>query len=243
MHLIKVDAISSTNSLAREWWKENHGEELICFWAREQLQGRGQRGTRWTSNGGQNLTFSILMPTPRISLSHQFLLSAVTALQLAQFLQKLDIPRIAVKWPNDIMSANKKLGGILIENMVSDGGIAASIIGIGLNVNQEAFHHLPQAGSLKSVSGKSYDLEGLLESFLEEIEPALREVDDNRSFQVMETYKKLLFRKDVASTFERPDKSLFMGIIRDVALNGKLVVETQDDQLERFDIKEVRLRY
>lgn len=243
MHLIKVDAISSTNSLAREWWKDNHPEELICFWAREQFEGRGQRGTQWTSEAGSNLTFSILVPAPRISMSHQFVLSALVALQLARGLRKMDIPRMAVKWPNDIMSANKKLGGILIENIVSNGKISASIVGIGLNVNQEDFSNLPSASSLKIVSGRRFDLQDLLESLLLDLEPALEELSDAQASTVMESYKKLLFRKDVASTFELPDKRLFQGIIRDVALDGKLIVQIHNDQLQHFDIKQVRLRF
>lgn len=243
MHLIKVDAISSTNSLAREWWKENHPQELTCFWAREQLQGRGQRGTQWTSVAGLNLTFSILMPAPSISVSRQFLLSALVALHLAQVLEKMNIPRVSVKWPNDIMSANKKVGGILIENILSGGSIAASLIGIGLNVNQEEFSNLPNAGSLKMAGGRAFNLQELLENLLEDLEPALVEVSDEQASEVMESYKKFLFKKDVASTFELPDKKLFSGIIRDVALDGKLVVQAQDGQLEQFDIKEIRLRY
>lgn len=243
MHLIKVDAISSTNFLAREWWKENRPEEPVCIWAKEQLQGRGQRGTEWISTAGLNLTFSILVPAPRLSISHQFVLSAKVALHLAQLLQRMDIPRVTVKWPNDIMSANKKLGGILIENILSNGEISASIIGIGLNVNQEDFRHLPHAGSLRTVSGKSFNLQELLEKILGDMEPALLVLSDAKASAVMESYKKLLFRKDVASTFELPNKRLFSGIIRDVALDGKLVVQTQDNQLEQFEIKEVRLRF
>ena len=66
---------------------------------------------------------------------------------------------LSVKWPNDILSANKKIGGILIENTVKGKKINNSIIGIGLNVNQEKFpDSLKNVTSLKKITNKEFDL-------------------------------------------------------------------------------------
>ena len=68
-------------------------------------------------------------------------------------LEKISIPELSIKWPNDILSENKKIGGILIENFFKKSKINTSIIGIGLNLNQEKFEKVPKATSLKMVTG------------------------------------------------------------------------------------------
>ena len=243
MRIIKVDAIDSTNSFARELFRKDFSSESFCVVAKEQLKGRGQRGTSWNAKPGQNLTFSVLLPQPGVSLSHQFLLSAAVATSIIRSLRLLNIQKLKLKWPNDIMSANFKIGGILIENIVSEGEMAASILGIGLNVNQTDFGDLPSASSLKLVSGQHYVLEELLEKILGMIEKDFDGISDSRAEDVLVAYKKKLFRNGVVSTFQRQDKSFFTGIIEDVTLEGFLVVRTDNGKQEQFDLKEVRLCY
>lgn len=139
------------------------------------------------------------------------------------------------------MTANKKLGGILIENVITEGRISASVIGIGLNVNQETFEGLPNATSLKFAAGRAFELDSLLVQLTDAIEAALKDLRDQRAEEVMTNYKKHLFRKDMPSTFRLPDQSLFTGIIDDVRLNGRLVVRTEDEAVREFDIKEIQL--
>lgn len=243
MHLIKVNAINSTNSFAREMFRENPKMPASCIVAKKQLQGRGQRGTIWESEGGQNLTFSVVYPKPGISPGHQFLLSALVATTILQALETYNLPKLRVKWPNDILSANNKIGGILIENVITEGKVVASIIGVGLNVNQTDFSGLPLAGSMSSVSGKKYDTDEVLSSILKNIEKELALISDMRSEEILAAYKKHLFRMQVPSTFQLPDNSYFSGMIVDVFLSGKLLVKTEDDLLKEFDLKEIKLCY
>ena len=243
MHLIKVNAISSTNSYARELFKEDPLMPATCIWAVRQLQGRGQRGTSWVSNAGQNLTFSIVCPRVDLSLSRQFLISAVVATTVVKELKKFSVPRLSVKWPNDIMAGSQKIGGILIENIVSEGILSASVIGIGLNVNQTNFEGLPAAGSMKLVTGHDFEPEEVLGRILDSLEVALNAVTDTRSEEILKEYKDHLFRYKVPSTFQLPDQTLFMGIIENVSLTGKLLVQTEEDQVREFDLKEIKLCY
>lgn len=243
MRIIKVDAIDSSNSYARELFRSNSFPEPFCVVAQEQLKGRGQRGTSWNAKPGQNLTFSVLLPQPCVSLSHQFLLSAAVATSIIRALSILNIPKLKLKWPNDIMSANFKIGGILIENIVSEGVLAASILGIGLNVNQTEFEGLPSASSLKLVTGQHYLLEELLDKILRVIEKDLDGISDVGADAILGAYKRKLFRKGMVSTFQRKDKTFFSGIIEDVSLEGFLQVRTDRGIQEEFDLKEVRLCY
>lgn len=241
MHLIKVSAINSTNSLGREMFRSNPAMPLTCIMAEKQLEGRGQRGTVWESKPGENLTFSVVVPNPKFSPSHQFLLSTSIATSIVNSLANFELPKLKVKWPNDIMSANSKIGGILIENVITEGKVVASIIGIGLNVNQTDFEGLPQAGSMKSATGRSFDSQEVLQQVLKDLEETLFETGDKKAEIILKDYKKHLFRKQIPSTFQLPDGTYFSGMIVDVLLNGKLLVKTEDDLLKEYDLKEIKL--
>ncbi len=243
MHLIKVNAINSTNSFAREMFRENNKIPATCIVAKKQLNGRGQRGTIWDSEEGKNLTFSVIYPRPALLPGRQFVLSAAVATTVLQVLEKFELPRLKVKWPNDIMSANLKIGGILIENVISEAKVAASVIGIGLNVNQQQFEGLPGAGSMRMVCGRDFDLEEVLQQLLIDLEARLDHLSEETSEEIMTTYKKHLFRRQVPSTFQLPDKTFFTGMISDVTPEGKLLVKQEDDLLQEYDLKEIKLCY
>ncbi|NJW51847.1 biotin--[acetyl-CoA-carboxylase] ligase [Salinimicrobium oceani] len=245
MHLIKVNAINSTNSFVRELFREKAELPMTCVVAKKQLQGRGQRGTIWDAEEGKNLTFSVFFPRPGVAPASQFLISATVAVSLIRSLEKFDLPRLKVKWPNDILSANRKVAGILIENILSEGKIAGSVIGIGLNVNQEEFPELPQAGSMKMMTGQEQDLDLdlVLETILKDLEQVLENFSERQSGAILKTYEKCLFRRTIPSTFQLPSGQLFTGIIHGVTAQGKLLVRDEDEKIREFDLKEVSLRY
>ncbi|MEO2062422.1 MAG: biotin--[acetyl-CoA-carboxylase] ligase [Christiangramia sp.] len=244
MRIIKVDAIDSTNTFVRKFYAGTSEFEPVCVTARLQLQGRGQRGAIWKSEAGKNLTFSILYPHQKLEISRHFLLSAQVALSILKVLKELQVPRLSVKWPNDILSANKKIGGILIENILNSDGIVASVIGIGLNVNQVDFGKFGNAGSLCSVSGKTFDLDELLKNLLQQIENDLQELPKRRKAEILEDYEDKMFRRDQVSVFRlsKTNKEV-NGIIRGVSGEGKLQLELEDHGLLEFDLKEVQLLY
>lgn len=241
MHLIKVDATNSTNSFLKELYKTDPQLEATCVLAETQLNGRGQRGASWTSNKGENLTFSIFFPHLSLLPEEQFFLSALVATQLVNLLHKWDIPKLKLKWPNDIMAGNLKIGGILIENVISGNKISASIIGIGLNVNQTEFPGLPKAGSMKKVTGKSFNKEVLLQEILIELEKSLLAFKKKKDPLILKQYEKHLFRFQMVSTFQLPDHSLFSGMITGINREGKLLVKAEEEKIKTFDLKEVKL--
>ncbi|MDR5591052.1 biotin--[acetyl-CoA-carboxylase] ligase [Christiangramia sp. SM2212] len=243
MRIIKVNAIESTNSFVRKFYEGNANFDPICVRAIAQTAGRGQRGSNWESKAGENLTFSILYPQNKLNISRHFLLSATISLSVLKVLQQIEIPDIKVKWPNDILSAKQKIGGILIENIVKTEGIVASVIGIGLNVNQDNFNQLPQAGSLKSVTKKSYDLDELLLRFIAEIEKALKKLNSRESTDILEEYARNMFRLNVVSSFSSKEGEKFNGIIRGVTTEGKLNLEIEDAVFRTYDLKEIKLLY
>lgn len=242
MRIIKVSATESTNILAREWYQANNILAPVCFVANEQTSGRGQRGASWISNAGENLTFSVLYPKPDLQIKEQYGLSAAVGIAILSALKEFEIKNLKLKWPNDIMAANFKIGGILIENILSNGSIGASIIGIGLNVNQLSFPGVPKASSMLLLSGEKFQTEEVLNVILEKLEEILFEIWGNVD-RILSEYENMLFRKDKVSTFQMPEGSFLTGIIKGITSTGLLKVQVEDNTIKTFDLKELKLLF
>ena len=238
--IIKIDAIDSTNSFLKQRYLENSCSDGEVLWTTIQRQGRGQRNTVWQSEAGKNLTFSMYREFDLIEVHNPFVLSCLVSLGIQAALESLMIPNVYVKWPNDIMSGDKKVCGVLIENMFKGSSLHASIIGIGLNVNQEKFQNLPRASSMFQISGTTYDLDDVLSICLDYIRQKL-ELLTHSEEQIIMLYEAFLYRNGKISTFES-NGSLFTGIIRGVNLQGLLKVQLEDNQRVLFDLKTIKLK-
>ena len=243
MEIIKLNATNSTNTYLKNLLKEKQVKDLSCIWALSQTQGRGQQGAKWISEPGKNLTFSILKKFENLSSEYHFLLNMEVSLAIFRALKKLYIPDLAVKWANDILSSKKKICGILIENTLHKEQISASIIGIGVNVNQVFFNDLPNVSSLQKIMGHPFDLEEVLLLICQELEVSLKSLSPTRFETMLDEYRTHLFRKDKPSTFEYPNGERFMGYIRGVSHNGQLQVEQEDALMSSFSLKEIKLLY
>lgn len=242
MRIIKLNAIDSTNLFLRSLSIDTNVEDFTVVVAKHQTKGRGQMGTVWSSQDTKNLTFSVFKRFDNLKLDQHFVISMVASLAVINTLKKLNLPKLSVKWPNDILSANKKICGILIENVIKQNNVAATVVGIGLNVNQVNFSNLPQASSLLNVTGISYDLDELLQSILKELEILFDLVESNQFKTIKTTYESYLFRKDKPSTFKN-EEGLFSGFIKGVSNEGLLEVLLEDNILKTFDLKTIKLLY
>ena len=243
MRIIKLSAIDSTNSYLKELAKETVLQDETVVLANRQFSGRGQMGSGWLSREGQSLTFSMFKEFQTMQISHQFLISMAVSLAIANTLKSMGIPKIAIKWPNDILSANWKIGGILIENVLEGSFVKYSIIGIGLNVNEIDFPNLPQASSLKLVTGKTFQLEEVFHKTLKKVFNNLENLSTKDFSKMRQLYENSLFRKDMVSVFETPNGLRINGITKGVSDSGELLVETENDLLQKFQLKEVKLIY
>ncbi|WP_417557840.1 biotin--[acetyl-CoA-carboxylase] ligase [Mesoflavibacter zeaxanthinifaciens] len=242
MRIIKLNAIDSTNLFLRSLSIDTNVEDFTVVVAKHQTKGRGQMGTVWSSQDAKNLTFSVFKRFDNLKLDQHFVISMVASLAVINTLKKLNLPKLSVKWPNDILSANKKICGILIENVIKQNNVAATVVGIGLNVNQVNFSNLPQASSLLNVTGIPYDLDELLQSILKELETLFDLVESNQFKTIKTTYESYLFRKDKPSTFKN-EEGLFSGFIKGVSNEGLLEVLLEDNILKTFDLKTIKLLY
>jgi len=243
LNLIKLNAIDSTNTYLKQLAKEMLLPNETVVVAESQLAGRGQMGNGWCSKKGESLTFSMFQTYEGLHAERQFIISMAVSIAIAKALEKMNVPRISVKWPNDILSANKKIGGILIENVLDGSFVRYSVIGFGLNVNEVDFPNLPQASSLKLQTGKNFQLEEVLDALLKNVFKRLKNLSVSDFSEMKKQYEKKLFRKEKISVFETPERVRFNGIIKGVSDIGELLVETENNPLQKFQMKEVKLIY
>lgn len=225
-----VAEAASTNSLIGP--DTPHG---YCVAAISQTAGRGQRGNSWEAEAGKNLTFSICLRPHALPAARQFEISMTVAVAVCDFLRSLvDTPQwLTLKWPNDIYFGDRKLGGILIENSVSDGMIQRSVAGIGININQKHFvSDAPNPISLIHVTGLEMQLRPLMQQLADAIISA-------PSCDVT-TYRRHLWRGEGEHLFrDVAAGQQFTASVADVKPDGQLVLCDSMGCLRQYYFKEV----
>ena len=242
MKLIKLDAIDSTNDFLKGISVLPETVNFTVVTAETQTKGKGQMGQKWESETGRNLIMSVLLKDVFEDINELFHLNIVFSLAVIDALNSYKVPELSIKWPNDIMSYNKKIGGILIENSIKSDGSIESIIGLGLNVNQTNFMDLPKAASLSLVCEVEFDRELLLQLIVDTFKQKIVNWKENE-IQFWKEYTHLLFKKGIPMPFADENESHFMGIIQGVSDIGKLQVLLEDDSVAEFDIKEIQMLY
>lgn len=243
MRIIKLDAIDSTNHFLKALSVQESCENFTVVSTESQTEGKGQRGSDWASEVGKNLTFSVLYNQNIEGITSLFTLNILVAISVVDVLKSVSNLNFVIKWPNDILAENKKIGGILIENTFKNSNEVQSIIGIGLNVNQSKFENLPQASSLFLLENKTFDREILLISIVNQLEYNLKQLPILGETHFWDAYHKILFKKNVVSAFESVAGNRFVGKIQEVTQEGKLAVLLEDDTIRFFDVKEIKMLY
>ena len=243
MPIINLNEVDSTNAYIKRKCITSILEDFTVVTAELQTEGRGQMGTLWRSDASKNLTCSIYKDVSFLDTDKQFYISMVTSIAVIEALKTLQIPKLAIKWPNDILSEGKKIGGILIENIIKYNTINASIIGLGLNVNQKFFPGLPKASSLHILTGKLFEREEIIDLILKYLEIEFKHLKARHFEAIKINYESLLFRLQKPSTFETHFGKQFTGYIKGITDDGKLNVLVENDRLKTFDLKEIRLLY
>ena len=243
MRIIKLDAIDSTNSFLRQLSAKELIEDYTVVMTNFQTHGRGQMGTQWVSQQSKNLMVSVFKDVSYLALDKNFFISIVVSLSIFKALKSLQIKKLKIKWPNDILADNKKLAGVLIENVIKQNQLQASIIGFGLNVNQTEFRDLPNATSLLLSLGNVFDLDEVLQQILKYLEQHFQLLEAGQFNLLKQDYEANLFRKNKPSTFKDVNNQLFSGIILGISNTGNLRVQIEDGIVTEFDLKEISLLY
>ena len=229
-----------------------HGTVLVTDC---QTAGRGQRGNSWEAAPGLNLTFSILLRPAALPPLRQFEVSCVVALAVARMLDRAlaaspHTPEVFVKWPNDIYVGDKKICGILIENVITGSRIDSCVAGIGLNINQLNFlSDAPNPVSLRQLTGREYRLDNLLSSlsslildlFDKHVQKFNAEHPDAEyNSALIQQYKQRLWRRNGYHPYiDNIDNKQFIGEIVDVEPTGHIIIRHADTSIHRYAFKEI----
>ncbi len=185
----------------------------------------------------KNLTFSVIIYPRFLTATQSFSLNIVTSLALYQVVARYLPDQLAIKWPNDLYCGDKKLSGVLIENVVMQKHLKASVVGIGLNVNQTNFHSEGPT-SLAHECGSDFDLQQVLDQLLVALECNYLQLQAGWLEQLSATYLKNMYWLDDLHTFRDATHS-FSGKIRGIDAWGRLIIELATGELKYYDAKKV----
>lgn len=238
MAMIHLDSTPSTNS----WCKENsprlnNGDSVLTH---NQTAGRGQRGNSWEAAPGMNLTMSLFLRPEGIVPARQFLISEAVAIGVAdtveQVLGKRSDAPVRIKWPNDIYVGDRKIAGILIENVIAGSSLSQSIAGIGLNVNQTEFiSDASNPVSLRQLTSETFDIEEIAQEIVIRIIALLADQE-----RLHDRFLRYLWRFDGKPyPFRFPDGSMHEFVIDTVLPEGFLRLRDYDGLTRDFAFKEI----
>jgi BirA family transcriptional regulator, biotin operon repressor / biotin---[acetyl-CoA-carboxylase] ligase len=201
-----------------------------------QTAGRGQRGSTWQSEPGMNLTFSVILKPTFLSIKNIFYLNVFSALAVHDYVAEKGCPRVFIKWPNDIYVNEKKLGGILVENQLKGNELNCTVVGIGLNINQQRFD-VDIASSMSNMLGRQFELQEELEILLSIIEARYLQLRQNKLSALMEDYLRVLYWLNEMHSFSA-NGDVFEGTICGVDQSGKLRVRINGEE-RLYGVKEI----
>ncbi len=237
---LRFGTLSSTNQYATDLLAKTEPAEGTVIMADDQTRGRGQIGSSWDSRKGLNLLLSFILYPRFLTPSRQFRLSQAVALAVADTVARYLERAVKVKWPNDIYTGDRKLAGILIQNILGSGNIRASVTGIGLNVNQREFPaELPNPTSLALETARDHDRDDLFRHLCLDLERRYLQLRAGKGDVLDSDYLDKMYGYGLWGDFSLPDGSKFRGRIAGVEPDGHLRVERKGGWEEHFRPKEI----
>jgi BirA family biotin operon repressor/biotin-[acetyl-CoA-carboxylase] ligase len=233
-NIIELTSVDSTNSYLTKLTLDNFLPEGTVVITNQQLEGRGQRGNSWFSESNKSLIVSVLL-LPKIDLKRQFLFNKFIALSVCQAINHYGLSA-KIKWPNDIFVRDKKLSGILVENTVRSNIIDKSIVGIGVNVNNN-LKAISNATSLELCLKNPPSINELLVVLCEKIEKNYFLFKQDSAL-INQLYHENLYMKEQLQMFVKGEES-FSGVIKFVNESGQLVVDV-DGQQEFYNMGDIK---
>ena len=240
--IIYLSIVDSTNNYVANLLNEGKIEPGTVVLAERQEKGRGQRGNSWQTQAGKNLTASLFIRHNNLAIKHQFKLSMIVSIAICKYLSQLDI-QAEIKWPNDILVNQKKISGILIENQLQKENVTSSIIGIGLNVNQQEFNGI-LATSIMNETGKETVIKWVCLQLFQQISGEFEEKMNWSMENLYSEYYAYLygFQRFINITFLETSESTSIKIIG-VHESGLLKIELLNGEKKNIDLKEIRFDF
>ena len=238
----------------------------LALYTDDQQNGRGQQGNDWNSDVGKNITITIAFPlTPSQNLDVVLLNKALSVSILAPIQKQVSQP-LFLKWPNDIVTESKKLGGLLME-ITQINQQKFLLLGFGINVNQLEWQNQPKATSLAMIHGDVFDRDEVMDAILFSVDDIWKNRKDLQA-----DYSQLLWKVgeqvilEIQSDVRRAasgESSLsgvgdgrnsvtdrifsvgeqVQGLLMDIDQEGRIVIANVDGELLAFHHGQVRLKF
>lgn len=237
--MIRLAETDSTSNYLHQLGNSEPLEEFTTVVADFQTSGKGQRGNSWEAEAGKNLLFSFVVYPEFLEVKIQFMLSKAIAIAILKTLGQY-AGGFSIKWPNDIYWFNKKICGILIENDLQGSSIRKSIIGIGINVNQEVFYSsAPNPVSLKNITGIRHDIPSLLRRIIDNFSGYYHILQQGNREEINKLYHQSLYQKTGFHGF-RDANGYFEAQLIEVLPEGLLILEDKEGKRREYMFKEVQ---
>ena len=237
--IIKVNATRSTNDKVKMLIKSKKILSGDLIVAKYQYGGRGQLMNNWYSSYGKNLLCSMFYMPLDINADRTFIINQAVSLAVLKTIKKFNNEKCLIKWPNDILSVNKKIAGILVENSLSSGKVNHSIIGVGINVNQVFFKSLPNATSIKKISNKNIVLESVLKELIDSYKYYFTKINDTK--YINDEYNQNIYGKEGCKFILNGRK--FNGKIISISNTGVIKLSKDSEEIGNYDSRKVKLLY
>ncbi len=239
-NFVELGEVDSTNAFAAALLDNRPAEGTVVL-AQHQTAGKGQQGSIWTAEAGQNLTFSLILYPHFLAPRQIFLLNKLVTCALRDTVANLlPAATVQIKWPNDLLVDRQKISGILIETSLDKNSIRSAIIGIGLNVNQTGFDPSVHghATSLALVKNATFDCKEVLAQLLERIEAGYLAIRAGRNAGIEHAYLQHLYAYQEDTLVEIAGEQQTVHIVG-VDSDGRLAVQ-QGGKLYFYAVKEIR---
>ncbi|MBC8412679.1 MAG: biotin--[acetyl-CoA-carboxylase] ligase [Nitrospira sp.] len=235
---------ASTNTAAIKLAAKRNNPEGLVVVADEQTGGRGRMGRTWLSPPGLNLYCTIVL-TPSVSPSDAPVLTFLSSVSVVRALEKITGIKATVKWPNDIMIAGRKAGGILNEMRLNEGSIRLLTLGIGLNLNMQIEDFPVElrdcSTSARIESGRNVDRTGMLECLLQELDSAYSSFLQNGPGAILQQSREMSSTLGQEVTVGEGE-NIICGRAQDIAEDGALILRLQNGTLTTIRAGDVTLR-
>jgi BirA family biotin operon repressor/biotin-[acetyl-CoA-carboxylase] ligase len=220
---IHKSKVTSTNDELKTLMSSNGLEEYDVLSSDYQSTGKGQRGNTWESNSGENILMSLLLAPHFLQPQKQFYISKAVSIAIAEVLSHY-VKGVSVKWPNDIYVGEKKIAGILVENVIKGSEIQSSIVGMGININQIDFsENLPNPTSIQKITGNEYVVREIAQEIVEAIKRSYTLLKEGNSALIDKDYLHRLYRRDGIWSFRDNEGEFSSPIVR-VEVEGAIVL-------------------
>ena len=236
---VSLSSVDSTNDEARRYIQAGIAVPGMAIFTADQQKGKGQRGKTWEAAKDQSLALSILIKPDFLTVQQQFLLSALIALGTRAWLAtQVATDQFRIKWPNDLYWNHQKIGGILIENIVTSGGEWNwAIVGIGINLNQDQFtSNLPNPVSLFQLNRKKSEPENAANSLCEFLSDFLQAGISRDEQQILEQYQHFLYGYGELCNFSRAGTT-FQAIPLGVTHSGELLLDRIEKPIQHGELE------